>query len=113
LGPRDSIGAINDSLGGNYYAVARLDATFPVGLPKELGIRGGLFIDAGSVWGMDGNPIGSSGAIDTSAQLRAAAGFALYWDTPIGPLVFNWSNPILAVVGDETQSFSVSVKTAF
>ncbi len=114
LGPRDNNGlGVNDSLGGNFYAVARLDASFPVGLPPELGIRGGLFIDAGSVWGMDGAPVGDSGPIDTSAQLRAAAGFALYWDTPIGPLVFNWANPLASVVGDETQTFSVSVKTAF
>jgi len=115
VGPRDNqVAATNDSLGGNYYAVARLDATFPIGLPSDLGIRGGLFVDAGSVWGMDGTPIGSNGvAVDTTAQLRAAAGFALYWETPIGPLVFNWSNPLVTVDGDETQSFSVSVKTAF
>ncbi len=114
IGPRDDDGVnVNDSLGGNFYAVARIDATFPVGLPPELGIRGGLFVDAGSLWGLDGNPVGASGAIDYSAQLRASAGFALYWDTPIGPLVFNWSNPFLSVAGDVTQSFSVSVKTAF
>jgi len=113
LGPRDELADVNDSLGGNYYAVARLDATFPVGLPPELGIRGGLFIDAGSVWGMDGTPVGASGAIDTSAHLRSAAGFAIYWDTPIGPLVFNWANPLQTEVGDVTQSFSVSVKTSF
>jgi len=115
LGPRDNQTATtNDSLGGNYYAVARIDASFPLGLPQELGIRGGLFLDAGSVWGMDGTPVGSGGAlIDTSAQLRASAGFALYWDTPIGPLVFNWANPFLRVAGDIPQTFSVSVKTSF
>jgi outer membrane protein insertion porin family len=114
LGPRDNNGAlVNDSLGGNYYAVARLDATFPLGFSKDVGIRGGLFVDAGSVWGLDGAPVGASGAIDASAHLRASAGFALYWQTPIGPLVFNWSNPLVTVAGDETQSFSVSVKTTF
>ncbi len=114
LGPRDNNGGtVNDTLGGNYYAVARIDATFPVGLPQELGIRGGLFVDAGSVWGLDGTPIGASGVIDTAAHLRASVGFALYWDTPIGPLVFNWANPFLTVAGDETQSFNVSVKTSF
>ncbi len=114
LGPRDNDGgSTNDSLGGNYYAVARFDASFPVGLPPELGLRGGLFLDAGSVWGMDGTPVGASGAIDTSAQLRATAGVALYWDTPIGPLVFNWANPLVTVTDDETQTFSVSVKTSF
>ena len=113
VGPRDKFGTVNNALGGNYYAVARLDASFPIGLSPDLGIRGGLFVDAGSVWGMDGTPVGVSGAIDTSAHLRASAGFALYWNTPIGPLVFNWSNPFLSVAGDQTQSFSVSVKTSF
>lgn len=114
LGPRDDDGgSVNDSLGGNYYAIARLDATFPIGFPQELGIRGGLFLDAGSVWGMNGTPVGASGAIDTDAHLRASAGFALYWDTPIGPLVFNWSNPLRTVAGDQTQSFNISVKTSF
>ena len=115
LGPRDNNGAgINDSLGGNFYALARLDASFPIGLPSDVGIRGGFFIDAGSVWGLDdGIPAGASGIIDDSAQLRATAGFAIYWDTPIGPLVFNWSNPFLTVDGDSTQTFSVSVQTGF
>ncbi len=114
LGPRDDNGAlVNDSLGGNYYAVARLDASFPLGFAKDVGIRGGLFVDAGSVWGLDGAPVGASGAIDASAHLRASAGFALYWQTPIGPLVFNWSNPLVTVAGDQTQSFSVSVQTSF
>ncbi len=114
LGPRDNDGLnVNDSLGGNYFAVARLDASFPIGLPRDLGIRGGIFVDAGSVWGMDGSPVGASGAIDTSMQLRASAGVALYWDTPLGPLVFNWANPFLKVTGDETQTFTVSVQTSF
>lgn len=114
IGPRDTFGAdINDALGGNFYAVARLDASFPVGLPPDLGIRGGVFIDAGSVWGLDGAPVGNSGVIDHSAQLRASAGLALYWDTPLGPLVFNWANPFLSVPGDETQTFSVAVQTSF
>ena len=120
IGPRDHNGLadddpllINDALGGNFYAVARIDATFPLGLASDLGIRGGFFLDAGSVWGMDGTPFGAGGFIDTSAQLRAATGVALYWDTPIGPLVFNWAYPLLTVAGDETQAFSVTVQTGF
>lgn len=114
IGPRDNDGlTVNDALGGNFYAIARLDAKFPLGLPADLGIQGGLFVDAGSAWGMDGAPVGASGAIDTSAQLRATAGFALYWSTPLGPLVFNWANPLVTVTGDEIQTFSVSVQTRF
>ncbi|MEM9971385.1 MAG: outer membrane protein assembly factor BamA, partial [Pseudomonadota bacterium] len=55
IGPRE-IGtsgsgvAFNDALGGEFFAVARLEAEFPLGLPEEYGITGGVFFDYGSVW---------------------------------------------------------------
>jgi outer membrane protein insertion porin family len=53
LGPRDTTAPNNDALGGNYFAVARFEAAFPLGLPEEYGISGGVFYDVGSVWGLD------------------------------------------------------------
>ncbi|MEX0970919.1 MAG: outer membrane protein assembly factor BamA [Paracoccaceae bacterium] len=114
VGPRDDDGgSINDALGGNFYAIARLDAKFPIGLPRDLGFMGGAFVDLGSVWGLDGAPMGASGAIDDAAYLRASAGLALYWQTPLGPLQFSWAYPLLEQPGDVTQVFSVSVSTSF
>ncbi|MEM6728364.1 MAG: outer membrane protein assembly factor BamA, partial [Pseudomonadota bacterium] len=55
IGPRE-IGTaangngFNDALGGELFAVARLEAEFPLGLPEEYGISGGVFFDYGSVW---------------------------------------------------------------
>ena len=40
----------DDALGGNAYAVVRLEAEFPLPVPEEYGISGGAFIDYGSVW---------------------------------------------------------------
>ena len=37
----------------SYYAVARLEAEFPIGLPEEYKVSGGVFYDVGSLWGLD------------------------------------------------------------
>jgi outer membrane protein insertion porin family len=41
--------------------VARFEAAFPLGLPEEYGISGGVFYDVGSVWGSTTRPA-SAGA---------------------------------------------------
>jgi len=62
IGPRDNDGAnVDDVLGGNLFAVARLEATFPLGLPDQYGIFGGVFFDVGSVWDLDTVTGGSGG----------------------------------------------------
>ena len=47
IGPRDLTATNQDALGGNAFAVARLEAEFPLGLPEEYGISGGVFWDVG------------------------------------------------------------------
>jgi outer membrane protein insertion porin family len=112
IGPRD-LGAVNrDALGGNAFAVVRLEADFPLGLPEEYGITGGAFLDVGSVWGLD-DTAGTGGAVDDSARLRAAIGLSLLWDTPIGPLRFNFSRPLKKEDYDLEQSFDLTIATQF
>ncbi|MCY4196880.1 MAG: outer membrane protein assembly factor BamA [Rhodobacteraceae bacterium] len=50
-----------DPLGGNYFAAMRLESRFPLGLPEEVGVNGGLFFDMGSVWGLDDKRCASYG----------------------------------------------------
>ncbi len=50
-----------DPLGGNYFAAMRLESRFPLGLPEEVGVNGGLFFDMGSVWGLDDKRCASFG----------------------------------------------------
>ncbi|MFZ9117388.1 MAG: outer membrane protein assembly factor BamA, partial [Paracoccaceae bacterium] len=47
IGPReyDSVNGVNDALGGDKFAAMRLEALFPIGLPEEYGITGGVFYD--------------------------------------------------------------------
>ncbi|MCB1355872.1 MAG: outer membrane protein assembly factor BamA [Maritimibacter sp.] len=108
MGPRDLTATDEDALGGNFYTVAQLEADFPIGLPEEYGITGGLFMHTGSVWGLD-NP----GTVDDSFSLRASAGAALNWDSPLGPLRFYYAVPFVKESYDEERRFGVSISTGF
>jgi len=111
IGPRD-LGAVNnDALGGNLFAVARFDAEFPLGLPEEYGITGGAFLDVGSVWSLEDTA--GIGVVDDSAHLRAAIGVSLLWETPIGPLRFNFSSPLQKQTYDKVQNFNLTISTQF
>lgn len=110
IGPRDS--ETDDALGGNAYAVARLEAEFPLPLPEEYGLSAGAFIDYGSVWDV-GREEFEERILYNDFTPRATAGLSLFWTTPIGPLRFNFSEPLLAEEFDETQSFDVTVSTRF
>ncbi|MBN2905229.1 MAG: outer membrane protein assembly factor BamA [Rhodobacteraceae bacterium] len=109
IGPRDLVSADEEALGGNMYAVARFEAEFPLGLPEEYGITGGLFADFGSVWGLDDD----GGFVDDKFRLRSAVGVSIFWDTPIGPLRFNFSDAIRKEDYDRTQSFDLTISTRF
>ena len=110
VGPRDA--SSDDALGGNAFAVARLEAEFPLGLPEEYGITGGVFFDYGSVWDV------GSGANDTNVLYndftpRAIVGASIFWNTPIGPLRFNFTEPLDVQPEDETKQFDVTISTNF
>ena len=110
IGPRDLTATNQDAVGGNYFAVARLEAEFPLGLPEEYGITGGLFADMGSVWGLD-DTLG--GVIDDDLHLRSAVGFSIFWTTALGPLRFNFSKAISKESYDLEQNFDLTVSTRF
>ena len=60
----------------------RLDASFPLGLPQEYGIYGGVFADVGSLWGLDDTD-GSMGEVDDGFHMRSSVGVSLFVDTPV------------------------------
>lgn len=113
MGPRYNDGTINDALGGNSYAVARLEAEFPIGLPDEYGIHGGAFVDYGSLWdpGVDCSDPSVVHYCDFTP--RAVAGVSLFWDTPVGPLRFNFTDTLMSEDLDESKSFDVTISTSF
>lgn len=115
IGPRDMNVDNEDALGGNLFAVARFEADFPLGLPEEYGLNGGVFWDLGSVWSLDSTAGGTDGTsvIDDGFNLRSALGVSLYWDTAIGPLRFNFSRAVLKESYDKTQNFDLTISTRF
>ena len=106
IGPRN---AEDNALGGNKFAVARFDAEFPLGLPEEYGITGGLFFDVGSVWGLDN----TAGGVDDSLKWRSSVGFSILWTTGIGPLRFNFSKALQKETFDRDRSFELTIQTKF
>ena len=113
MGPRDLGVANRDALGGLRYAVAQFEADFPLGLPEEYGITGGVFLDVGSVWGLDNAGRATDLQGSDGMQLRAAAGFSLFWDTPIGPLRFDFSRALRKQPFDRVQNFDLSIVSRF
>lgn len=113
IGPREqAAGTIDEGLGGKYFAVARFEAEFPLGLPEEYGISGGVFYDVGSLWGVDGTA-GAGSLLYNDASLRHVVGVSLFWETPIGPLQFNFSKALQKEAFDREQNFNLTIRTEF
>jgi outer membrane protein insertion porin family len=140
IGARDvAYDARSGSLGGTTYFGATAELQFPIfGLPKEIGLRGAVFADAGTVFNYAGHKrfvtlgsktvgvpgSGCSGPEVTAIQtgttqglcldvkdekaLRSSIGVGLLWQSPIGPVRFDYSFPIAKGRYDRTQAFRFS-----
>ncbi len=86
LGPRDvSIGVDNRtaSLGGTTYFGGTAEVQFPIfGLPKEVGLKGAIFADAGTLFGYSGR-----------TNFAELAGYTAGTDCALMPTLFNSSVP--------------------
>lgn len=104
----------DDPLGGNLYVVARFEAEFPIGLPEEYGITGGVFYDVGNLWDLsDVAGSGAANVVGADGSFRHVIGFSIFWDTPVGPLQFNISDAIKKETYDRDQRFEVTLQTQF
>jgi outer membrane protein insertion porin family len=136
FGPRDMTcetaggqGANCDPLGGSLYWGATAEVQTPLYfLPKEVGVKLAGFVDAGSLWDYKGPtsycPSGTCSnpgetltvnLMDTNkgAPIRASAGFGLLWDSPLGPIRFDFAFPFMKESYDKTQWFRFSGGTSF
>lgn len=108
IGPRMG----DDSIGGTTYFTASAEATFPLPLvPQDLGFRGAVFADAGTLFGSelasDGNAQG------TGMSLRASVGAGVVWNSPFGALRVDYAVPVAKEDFDETQEFRFSMANQF
>ena len=137
IGPRDISSTDNiqgSSLGGTSYYGASAEVDFPIfGLPKEIGLRGAVFADAGNLIGYSGqtnfsNFLGytycptpgtllitqpSCATVWDPNLIRTAAGVSLIWASPMGPIRFDFALPITKGRYDQTQVFNFSGGATF
>ena len=95
----------------------RFEAGFPIGIPNEYGLSGGLFYDVGSLWGVENSSKAalsdSNALLYEDMSLRQTIGFSLFWSTPIGPLRFNFMDVLDAEEHDKTETFELTVSSKF
>jgi outer membrane protein insertion porin family len=137
LGPRDvsyGVDPEGNPLGGTKYWGASLESDFPIwGVPKELGLKGGVFVDAGALWGYEGQtnfippgghylpydqpPYFTQGNTITvggdSTDIRSSVGVSLIWQSPMGPIRFDFAKAITKNQWDQTQIFNFTGGTTF
>lgn len=112
-GPRDLTAPNKDALGGKYFAALRMESEFPIGIPEEYGVTGGLFWDIGSLWGLDDTVGAKDVSVDDGMHLRSAIGFSVFWRSAIGPLRLNFSKAIKKEDYDKEQNFDLTISTQF
>ena len=137
IGPRD-IGSFNNiqgaALGGTTYYGASAEVDFPIfGVPKEIGLKGALFADAGNLLGYAGptnfsNFLGYSYCPGPYALpitqpscanvwdpnlIRTSVGASLIWTSPMGPIRFDFALPITRANTIRLQVFNFSGGTTF
>lgn len=108
VGARDK--ATDDFLGGDWYATASAEFVFPVGLPKEMGVKGKVFSDAGFI----GKPSGfDAETMDYSDALRASVGVGVVWQSPMGTIGVDFAAPIRKEKQDKTRIFRLNFGKGF
>ncbi|WP_315759058.1 MULTISPECIES: outer membrane protein assembly factor BamA [unclassified Bradyrhizobium] len=130
IGARDityaSLSATGDALGGTKYWGASAELQMPFWfLPKEVGLKGAVYADAGSLWGYQGpTSWAATGEVNTatckcgllyddSKVVRSSVGVGLIWASPFGPLRFDYAVPLSKGKYDTVQEFRFGGGTSF
>ncbi|MCK1669124.1 outer membrane protein assembly factor BamA [Bradyrhizobium sp. 153] len=139
IGPRDlNPFGTQDALGGTKYWGASLELQMPFWfLPKEVGLKGAVYADAGGLYDYKGptswtatNEVNVPGCIpstvnpsstgtctglvyDDSKVIRSSVGVGLIWQSPFGPLRFDYAVPLSKGKYDRTQEFRFGGGTTF
>ena len=124
VGPRmvNPASTRTDAIGGKTYAIGTVEVSFPVGLPQDWGIEGAVFSDFGTVFnapeksiaaGDEGCPGVTVCTVFDEAQLRAAVGAGVIWQSPFGPLRLDVAWPLVKADFDRTELVRFSVGTRF
>ena len=146
IGPRDITivaNAVNNPLGGTKYFGGTLEAQFPIPFaPRDIGIKGAVFADAGTLFGYQGRTnfnqylnipgtacqaalTQTTGAITSfinqgscinvskSSNIRSSVGASLIWASPLGPIRFDYAFVLSKNQFDQVQNFRFSGGSSF
>jgi outer membrane protein insertion porin family len=142
IGPRDiNPYGTQDALGGTKYWGASLEMQMPFWfLPKEVGLKGAVYADAGGLWDYQGptswaatGEVNVPGCVpptnnpnlppapgtclglqyDSSNLVRTSVGVGLIWASPFGPLRFDYAIPLTKGPHDIVQQFKFGGGTSF
>ena len=142
IGPRDlNPFGTQDALGGTKYWGASFELQMPFWfLPKEVGLKGAVYADAGGLYDYQGpttwaatgeltttknsncipstiNPATAgtcTGLVfDNGNVVRSSVGVGLIWQSPFGPLRFDYAVPLTKGQFDRVQQFRFGGGTSF
>jgi outer membrane protein insertion porin family len=134
IGPRDltffPYTGTGDALGGTKYWGASAELQMPFWfLPKEVGLKGAVYADAGSLWDykgptswaatgeinglVNGSPCRCAMVFDDTNVIRTSVGVGLIWASPFGPLRFDYAIPLTKGKYDVVQEFKFGGGTSF
>ena len=136
IGPRDVSAGVDtrsSAIGGTTYFGGSLEVQFPIfGLPRDLGLRGAVFADAGTLFSYKGKtnftpgggacvaqfvaPAYTQGTCITvrdSNVIRSSVGASLLWGSPLGPIRFDYAYALSRDKFDVRQGFRFSGGSSF
>jgi outer membrane protein insertion porin family len=100
VGPRDP--ETGDFYGGNKEAFLNLELVFP--LIRDMKMKGVVFFDAGNAWAVDE---------DFFDGIRYSVGAGVRWNSPMGPLRFEWGVNLDPEDYEDNSVFDFSVGKMF
>ena len=107
FGPRDTLSVNQDALGGRMFFATTAELQFALpGVPQDLGLRGAVFADAGSLWGVNNTAASLPGLAGNALTPRVSVGVGVAWDSPLGALRVDYAYPIFKQPYDKTQALS-------
>jgi outer membrane protein insertion porin family len=112
LGPRDVLSANQDALGGDEFARGTLELTTPTPFPKEIGLKGHIFTDAG-ILAHAGEKMIEGDNYAHDGQLRLSSGVGVTWASPFGPVRLDFAEPILKRSYDKIEHIHFSFGAKF
>jgi outer membrane protein insertion porin family len=91
-----------------YWATtAELQSAIP-GIPQEYGLRGSVFVDAGSVFRYAGPTTFGTQSVQVANNnvMRSSVGVGLTWASPFGALTVNYAEPLTKASYDVVQKLN-------